>query len=279
MNRKHLILLALPALMLSGCTKQISGEEAKAKAKEIEEHEVKAEDYKALSANVKMVNSVEGKVEGEQVKQSEEMNVIMEFAVEQSYIHTYSYTKEVDGDKVEENLMETWSYIKDDAFYNVTKAKEAGKEESKTYVKVSGADAIKAAYDAILDNAVKTVLTTAANKETISHVENYADGKAEEGVQYDFKFYTAGEGNLTAEATAKFTDYIFDGIKTNGTGKVKFGWDKYLMVEEAVTSELHGVDTESDTDATAKIEVNEKLAFEVKAAYPNLDEYKQVVLG
>ena len=111
------------------------------------------------------------------------------------------------------------------------------------------------------------------------NVENYADGKAEEGVQYDFKFYTAGEGNLTAEATAKFTDYIFDGIKTNGTGKVKFGWDKYLLVEEAITSELHGVDTESDTDATAKIEVNEKLAFEVKTAYPNLDEYKQVVLG
>ena len=279
MNKKHLILLALPALMLSGCTKEISGEEAKAKAKEIADHEVKTEDYKALSANVKMVNSVEGKVEGEQVKQSEEMNIVMEFAVEQSYIHTYSYTKETDGDKVEENLMETWAYIKDDAFYSVTKAKEAGKEESKTYVKVSGADAIKVAYDGILDSTVKTVLTTAANKETISNVQNYADGKAEEGVQYDFKFYTAGEGNLTAEATAKFTDYIFDGIKTNGTGKVKFGWDKYLMVEEAVTSELHGVDTESDTDATAKIEVNEKLAFEVKAAYPNLDEYKQVVLG
>ena len=280
MNKKHLILLALPALMLSGCNKEISAADAKAKAKEIEEHEVKAEDYKALTVSASLVTEAVGKVDGQEGNQKAEMKTLVEFSVEQNYIHTLTYEKEQDvkNDKTDLYDVESWTYLKDDALIVAVRQND-GKEEEKTYTSISGvADVAKAAFQKALDPVVKSALETASSKEMLKEVEEMADEKVPEGSKYDVKYYTSGDGNLTVEGTATFTDYAYDGMKGSGTGKVKYAWDQYLLAEVAASMELKVVDAESDTDATMKMDMQEAIKFECGVAYPDLSQFKQATL-
>lgn len=273
MNRKHLILLALPALMLSGCNKEISAADAKAKAKEIEEHEVKAEDYKALSVSMKMSEETAGKVQGETMNAKMETNQTYEFNVDSNYIHTIQYSKVTEGEKSETSDLESWLYIKDGGLYTVSRAND-GKEEQKTYSVVEGLeDVIKPVFQKSLDSLVKSVLEEASDKDNLELVSQIADGQTPEGAKYEAKYYTAGDGNLTVEAKATMENYSYEGVKANGSGTVKYAWDKYLLSEIAVKSELAATDTESDTNATFKMDMSEKLAFECKVNYPDLSGY------
>lgn len=277
MNKRNLILLVLPALMLSGCNKEISAADAKAKAKEIEEHEVKAEDYNALSVSVKMHSEASGKIEGQQGNEKGDMETLVEFSVEGNYIHTKSYMKDQDiqAGKTETAEQESWAYLKDDVFYTAVRAND-GSKETKTYYTVEGiADVVKAAFKTSLDATVKSALAQASDKTYLQAVEGLADGKTEEGVDYKVKYYTAGDGNLTVEGTASYTDYQYDGVKGSGSGKVKYAWDKYLLAEIAVTMDFHGVEEAKDTDVTMKIDMSEKLGFECKVNYPDLSGYEK----
>ena len=277
MNKRNLILLVLPALMLSGCNKEISAADAKAKAKEIEEHEVKAEDYNALSVSMKMHSEAVGKIEGQQGNEKVDMETLVEFSIEGNYIHTKTLMKDEDvtNSKTETAEQESWVYLKDDVFYTAVRAND-GSKETKTYYSVEGvADVVKAAFKTSLDATVKEALAEASDKTYLQAVENIADEKAEDGVTYTVKYYTAGDGNLTVEGSAAYTDYAYDGVKGSGSAKVKYAWDKYLLAEIAVSMDFHGVEEAKDTDVTMKMNVNEKLGFECKVAYPDLSGYEK----
>ena len=280
MNKKSLILLVLPAFLLGGCNKEISAADAKAKAKEIEEHEVKAEDYNALSVSTKMSTSAVGKAEGQEGNEKGEMETLIEFSVDKNFIHTKSYMKDEDvkNSKTEVAESETWVYLKDDVFYSAVRTND-GTEEKKNYTTVEGiADVVKAAFKTSLDASVKSALAEASDKTYLQAVEGLADGKTEEGATYTVKYYTAGDGNLTVEGSVSFTDYEYGGVKGSGSGKVKYAWDKYLLAELAVSMDFSAKDTESDTDVTMKMDMNEKLSFDCKVNYPDLSSFQKVVL-
>ena len=280
MNKKSLILLALPAFLLGGCNKEISAADAKAKAKEIEEHEVKAEDYKALSVSMSLKTEAAGKIAGQEGNEKTEMDTLVEFSVEQNFIHTKTYMKDEDvkNSKTEVQEVEVWTYLKDDVFYAATRTND-GKEEKKTYYSMEGvAEAAKAAFKTSLDPIVKEALAEASDKTYLQAVENLADGKTEEGATDTVKYYTAGDGNLTVEGSVAFADYVYGGVKGSGSGKVKYAWDKYLLAEIGASMDFTAVDTESDTNVTMKMELSEKLSFECKVAYPDLSGYQKASL-
>ena len=275
MNRKHLILLALPALMLSGCNKEISAADAKVKAKEIAEHEAKVEDYKALTITTSTKAEASGKVEGEEGHEKSEMKASIEFSTEKNYAHVSSYMVEEDvkNEKKDTYDTESWTYLQDDVLYVVNRVND-GEKETKTYTKISGVgDVVKESFQKALDGVVKQAFGIAASKEYLEAVEKVADGESFEGGTYDVKYYTAGDGNLTVEGTATFTDYKYMGFKGNGNGKVKYAWDQYLLTEIAVSMNITMADAESDTNATLSMEMGEQVKFECNVAYPNLDDY------
>lgn len=277
MNKSKLILLAIPALMLSGCNKEISAADAKQKAKEIEQHEVKAEDYNALSVSVKMHSEAVGKIEGKQGNEKVDMETLVEFSIEGNYIHTKSFMKDEDvtNSKTETAEQESWVYLKDEVFYTAVRTND-GSKETKTYYSVEGvADVVKAAFKTSLDATVKEALAEASDKTYLQAVENIADEKAEDGVTYTVKYYTAGDGNLTVEGSAAYTDYAYEGVKGSGSAKVKYAWDKYLLAEIAVAMDFHGVEADKDTDVTMKLDMSEKLGFECKVNYPDLSGYEK----
>lgn len=280
MNKKSLILLALPAFLLGGCNKEISAADAKAKAKQIEEHEVKAEDYKALSVATKMSESTSGKVNGTNGNEKMEIEAITEFSVDDSFVHVKAFTKLEDLTKNETKTSSTemWTYLKDDIFYTATAVSD-GSNEQKTYVTVEGvAEAVKAAFKANLDETVKTALDGVSSDTYLDMIENIADGETQEGITYSVKYFSSGDGNLTVEGNATFNDYEYQGIKGNGTGKVKYAWDKYLLSEVEVSMDFNAKDEGTDTDATMKMDMSEKVSFEVRPSYPDLTNFKKVVL-
>ena len=54
--------------------------------------------------------------------------------------------------------------------------------------------------------------------------------------------------------------------------------NKLDLSENAVKLDLAASDTETETNATFNMDMNEKLAFECKVNYPDLSAYTKVVL-
>ena len=204
----------------------------------------------------------------------------MEFSVDQNFIHVNSYMSSFDGDKTKAAEVEQWYFIKDAVFYAATRNKEGDGTETKTYISVEGvATTVQAAFNEYLNDVVKSVLKEAADKTYLQQVEAMADGKTEAGSEYQVKYYTAGDGNLTVEGKGTFTDYeVEKGLKGSGSGSVKYAWDKYLLAEVSASMEIHVVDASSNTDLTMKMNMAEKLSFEVKVAQPDLSGYTKASL-
>lgn len=104
-EKKFLILLALPALLLSGCSKEISKEDAKKRAQEIADHEVKLDDFKKLHVEDTDDGSFEGNVNGTAKSKS-----VLEYSVEDKWVHSVTETEEKTGEIIKTIKQEKWVY-------------------------------------------------------------------------------------------------------------------------------------------------------------------------
>ena len=102
--KKSLILLALPALLLSGCSKEISKEDAKKRAQEIVDHEVKLEDFKKVHVETEDEGSIEGNVNGSQKTKS-----VVEYSVEDKWVHSLSVSEGKEGEEAHKSERESWA--------------------------------------------------------------------------------------------------------------------------------------------------------------------------
>ena len=279
--KKSLVLLVLPALLLSGCNKEISAADAKAKAKEIEDHQVDVNSYESLGFTSEESVEAKGTYAGEEMDSVRRYKTVNEFFANDKLMHTFTVSEEKDNKKgqtvTEED--EAWYYIKDNDFYSVFRSIEKG-EESKTYSVVKGVgDLATKAYEAALQLFVKSFVAAATGKEGLEVVQKVADGQAPvDGASYEVKYYTSGDGNLTVEGKVKYENYSFYGFKANGEGTVKYGWDKYLLSMAEASNSLTSVDEANGVNIAATVKDNFKVSYDVKASYPDLNGYKQTLL-
>ena len=273
--KKSLVLLVLPALLLSGCNKEISAADAKARAKEIEEHEVDLSTIDAFKVEASMVQDVQGKYRGQDVTGKNEIKTVYEISTKENFFHVFHSS----SDPKEAYESEHWIYLKDSVFFDVNRNKD-DEGESKLYSKVEGVESVvTAAFEAARKALVASVIDEATGKSYLAQVENVADDKPEEGAKYSVKYYSAGEGSLTVEGKVEYEGYTTNNIKfDSGHAEIKYAWDKYLLSEVSASAYLAVVASSVDTDLHIDSKVSEKLAYEVKAAYPNLDDYKQSLL-
>ena len=272
MNKK-LILLALPALLLSGCNKEISAADAKVKAKEIAEHEVKAEDVKTVSITVTGNTSAKGKSHGETHEMTSSSKSVVEFSYEDKFVHVFTASSAKMDAEEESYESEAWFFVKDSKFTMATRILDEGKE-TKTTVSIPDVNGVGVQqFEAATKKTVENLVEELHNKEFLEEIQEITDGKVPEGVAFEVKYFTSGDGNLTVEGKETFTDYLYQGYKGSGDGTVKYAWNNYLMTEMSVTMNLKIVDAESDTDATYSVESTGKADYNYKVAYPDLTGY------
>lgn len=279
--KKSLVLLVLPALLLSGCNKEISAADAKAKAKEIEDHQVDVNSYESLGFTSEDSVEAKGTYAGEEMDSVRKSKTVNEFFANDKLMHTFTASEEKDNKKgqtvTEED--EAWYYLKDNDFYSVFRSIENG-EESKTYSVVKGVgDLATKAYETSLQLFVKSFVAAATGKEGLEVVQKVADGQAPvDGANFEVKYYTSGDGNLTVEGKVKFENYEFLGFKANGEGTIKYGWDKYLLSIAESSNSLTSVDEANGVNIAATVKENVKVSYDVKASYPDLNGYQQILL-
>lgn len=279
--KKSLVLLVLPALLLSGCNKEISAADAKAKAKEIEDHQVDVNSYESLGFTSEDSVEAKGTYAGEEMDSVRKSKTVNEFFANDKLMHTFTASEEKDNKKgqtvTEED--EAWYYLKDNDFYSVFRSIENG-EESKTYSVVKGVgDLATKAYETSLQLFVKSFVAAATGKEGLEVVQKVADGQAPvDGANFEVKYYTSGDGNLTVEGKVKYENYEFFGFKANGEGTIKYGWDKYLLSMAESSNSLTSVDEANGVNIAATVKENVKVSYDVKASYPDLNGYQQILL-
>ena len=286
--KKSIILLALPALALTGCASAITAAEAKEAATKIAEHKFTEEELKAfkaltVSADVKMEMS--GKVDGKEGAMKEDAVTLIEVSADKKFVHTKFEEKgsEKEGDKEESGEMfeEAWLYVKDGAFYSVTHSKShsTGEDsELKQYYVLEGVEeAVSQGFEKALLNAVQSAVVAASGSEYMSEVIASAEEQpADSPVKYDVKYASSGDGSLVFKGTAEYENYEYEGVKTSGSAKAKYVWEDYLLTEAAASMKLHGEEGENVIDVS--MEVKESLKFKAKVSYPSLDGYEKVSL-
>ena len=286
--KKSIILLALPALALTGCASAITAAEAKEAATKIAEHKFTDEELKefkalTLSADVKMEMS--GKVGGKEGAMKEDAVTLIEISADKKFVHTKVEVKdsEKEGDKEEsgEMFQEAWLYVKDGAFYSVTHSKShsTGEDsELKQYYVLEGVEeAVSQGFEKALLESVKSAVVAASGSEYMSEVIASAEEQpADSPVKYDVKYASSGDGSLVFKGTAEYENYEYEGVKTSGSAKAKYVWEDYLLTEAAASMKLHGEEGENVIDVS--MEVKESLKFKAKVSYPSLDGFEKVSL-
>ena len=270
MNRKSLILLALPAFLLGGCNKEISAADAKQKAKEIEEHEVDTSALEAVTMDAHQKMDISGTYNGTAMSVSTDISYTYEISAKDKFLH-------IVVPSVKGSYTETWEYIKDGKFV-IAVRQVAGETESKYYAEVEdiGGTGTKQ-FEEALKSTVTSLAEVAKNKEGLAIVEEAAEAeeKPVEGVEFSVKYYTAGDGNLTIEGTASFKDYEVEGLKGDASFTVKYGWDKYLMSNYEVNMSMNIVEESSSTNMAVKMEQKGSLKFECSSKLPDLSGFEK----
>lgn len=221
--KKGLVLLVLPALLLSGCNKEISKDEAKDVAAKIAANTPELNAFQDVTMDVSYEDS---KTVGDKTEANS-----YEYKIEYSGAGKFAHEKgkERKGDKY--SAGELWAYVEENVFYMLSEDDAGKKYGYKTAINPETFDFAKAIGEGNLFNFVKEmngVLTTVSNGEAVNP-SSYLKG---ENVSVETKYFTSGEGNLTVESTAKASDVELSILlisgKVSGETKAKAAWDKNL---------------------------------------------------
>ena len=270
--KKSLILLALPALLLSGCSKEISKEDAKKRAQEIVDHEVKSEDFKKVRIEVVEEKKLEGEVSGfENTKQ------VREYSTDDKWVHSYAVIDGKEGEQTIKREEESWAYQEDGKYYTVDRVNNNG-EEKKAYNVYQETDEMWAVEKALFDTDFSLIQTLTfgdlTGKEALKELIKTINGETLDGLTFDLKYFSSGEGNLTIEGKTVDTKFELLGYKGEVTSTVKAGWDKYVMAENSETSEgtLKNADNK-EVKFTGSTKTT--YSYEVGVTKPDLSGYQQ----
>lgn len=270
--KKSLILLALPALLLSGCSKEISKEDAKKRAQEIVDHEVKLEDFKKVRVETVEEKKVEGEASGfENTKQ------VMEYSTDDKWVHSYEVIDGKEGEQTIKREEEGWAYQEDGKYYTVQRINNNG-EEKKAYNVYQESDPTwaieKLAFDAAFSLIQTGTFGSLTGKEALKELIKMIDGGAFDGLTFDLKYFSSGEGNLTVEGKTVDTKYELFGYTGEVTTTAKAGWDKYVMAENSESSEgtLKNADNK-ELKFTGSSKTT--YSYEVGVSKPDLSGYEQ----
>ena len=277
MKRKF-CLLFVPLLLLSGCAREISAEQAEEVAGDIKNSSLDINTISELKVKYKNSAHLSGTRNRELVDYKNEFTTTYELSTRFNYIHVYS--KQSEADKVEstdsytEN--ESWYYMRKKVLYKATRRKNKG-SETKSYTKVEKySEAIKE-FSYQFDLYMKEAYTVARGTEFLdeSLIYNYVDSKYETSFKYGAKFYSSGEGNLRVIGAAKCDNYEYEGIPAKVNGTLSCKWDNYLLKNANLSVNINTDDGTSKNDLKNSHTLSKKVSTLIIPTYPRLSSYAE----
>lgn len=225
--KKSLILLALPALLLGGCSGDtvVTEEDAERAADAIANHE--RVEVKAASISISSRSKYGDKSSSGTAK--------VEFDLEKSYAHSKSTSEGLTS--------EAWAYKKDEKAYSVSYYKGSDGQEVKTYYEFDAEESTS-----ILDGYIQGILAGIVRYRDYSiSSQDIKEAVAEAQAEgMELKFYSNEEGHLRMEMSGsfeneyskgsgkevvEFKNYLLSYLKTDSTGKSKQKDGSWLSVE------------------------------------------------
>ncbi len=221
--KKGLVLLVLPALLLSGCNKEISKDEAKEVAAKIvaATPELKAFQDVAMEVSHQTENVTDSKTE---IKG-------YEFTIEYSGVKQFAHQKGKQRKDDKSSSGESWAFVEENVFYMLSQDDSGNKYGYKKEINPETFDFTKAISDGTVLDFLKTMNGALAHVQAGETV-NPSEVLTSDNVTVETKYFTSGDGNLTVESTAKASEieYSILGFKgtISGETKGKVAWDKNL---------------------------------------------------
>ena len=285
MKKTHLILLAIPALMLSGCTKEISKEEAKDVATKIAAKQ-KEEAAKNDVIRAQMTSSQTSEVVGEgsdeaksQYNKTSSGEVMLEYQTSKLVAHASSQSSK------EGESGDMWALAKDNKVYLLMDdgASKVGRVVTPEEGQTINMDYLLTFLDEVgfgyILFSLDTVLSSIQEGKDVDAdaTEEYGDN-----VTTSLKYLTSGEGNLTVEDAVTVKDATYDvGVlkgTANGSITTKYAWDKYLPLEASYEG---SIDIEAQL-LGGKLNLKQTMKSSLKYSYsgdvevPNVEDFKIV---
>ena len=277
-------LMLVPVLALSGCVSKITNEEGVKRAEEIAKHEIKDADIQEVALKSKTFLEATVTQDGVKSYMKMDMDFTFEISRKNKFVHYFLGGELIEQEGKDKTSSkgdsEYWLYInKDGEFISAYRTVDEKGKETKTYSVVSSKLA-EASFEASLEGVVGAMadnLKAETELAEVSAMLSQTEKEAkEEGMTYTVSAYSGGEGSLVVKGKVDVAAY--EGIKCEGSGKVKYVWKDYMLTQ--VTSSMSAsVDNAKDKiSGSVKSEINESVKFRVRASQPNLSGYKKVAL-
>ena len=260
--KKSLILLAIPALLLGGCNKEISQEEAKKSAKAIAEHEFKIGDIESAKIESTYNSSRVGKYNGKDINESEASRMVLGINQKENFLYSFNGNSE--------EYVESWIYVRDNTFVTATHTKDKN-GESKTKGEIT--TGAVAAFKRYIASDLSSLASSLSSTSYLAGLLGEGEQEAEEGLTTTMKYYSSGDGNLTIEGTSTATNYQSYLGKQTGTATAKIVYDNYLFAEFYNKSDMKVVSDDGAYDYKAVNEQSYKASIGFGVSYPDLTGY------
>ena len=275
--KKIFCLLLLPSLVLTGCTNEITPDEAEDVAADIRAFEGDANSISELKVKSKATVHISGTKERQVNDNKQNESLTFELSTRFNYIYFCELISS--KDKVEEtessSEVEQWIYMKKKTLFKATRNKRKG-SETKVFSKVETySKAIKefsSLFDQYLNRAYELARGTSFLDTSV--FSNYL-GKYEDDLMYAAKFYSSGSGNLKIVGGAKLDSTDENSNKAKGVGTLSCNWKNYLIKSANLALTISQGDGTNKNDLKTDVAISEKVSKLVIPSYPNLSSYRE----
>lgn len=276
--KKFFYLLFISAFALTGCSKEISPNDAEKVAADIKNYRTNINAISELKVKCKSSLHYNGTSNRELINEKEESSILYELSSRFYYIHIS--TSSNGEDKVEKSSdpieKEQWIYMKKRVLYKAYRTKSKG-SETKTYSKVEKySDAIKE-FSSLFDTLMPSAYELARGTEflDVKNIEDFLDENYAKGMNYTAKFYSSGAGNLRVVGAASLAKNEAIEGEASGVGTISCKWNKYLLSSANFALQVNTSDGTNKNNMKFTAAISEKVSSLVIPSYPKLSNFAE----
>ncbi len=279
MKKKHVLLLAISTLSLTGCGFPIDNETALQRLDEIEKHEFKDEEVKGLTIKQKYESYTEEIYNDLNSKSinSYNANIVGKINYKKYFLYMHVDANGINKTTGEESKytieLDIWYYLRDNKFYMPFRYNLNG-SVSMLYTVDENVEDAKKNFNDEMTSTFKSIVDIAYNESALADVKSLFENHEDDGITSTSKSFSFKEGSLTVIGNKTYKDHFDDDYLESGSEAIYSRWNNYVLVKNKFSSELKGKRISYDREKTEKITKDSSVQFYAKVSYPDLSDYK-----
>ncbi len=279
MKKKHVLLLAISTLSLTGCGFPIDNETALQRLDEIEKHEFKDEEVKGLTIKQKYESYTEEIYNDLNSKSinSYNANIVGKINYKKYFLYMHVDANGINKTTGEESKytieLDIWYYLRDNKFYMPFRYNLNG-SVSMLYTVDENVEDAKKNFNDEMTSTFKSIVDIAYNESALADVKSLFENHEDDGITSTSKSFSFKEGSLTVIGNKTYKDHFDDDYLESGSEAIYSRWNNYVLVKNKFSSELKGKRISYDREKTEKITKDSSVQFYAKVSYPDISDYK-----